>query len=356
MSNYPKITFGIIVLNGEPFTRYCLRSLYPFAYEIIVVEGGHEDAKGVCTPKGHSVDSTLESLWWFKKEEDPDNKVQIITRDSFWPKKDELGRCKTPQSRAYAERATGDYLWQVDIDEFYKPEDMETVLKILQNDPEITAVSFKQITFWGGLKYTVDGWPLRRGANICPRLFKWGLGYKYVTHQPPTVHDEKGKDLRLLKWVKGQTLAKKNIYLYHYALLFPQQVKQKMAVYKYQSPEQCSKILEWAKNNYFRISNPYRVHNLYKYPGWLERFFGDHPPQVVQMMNDVRSGETKSELRSTDDIEVLLNSWWYPGGRLGLKILDLIDRKWKQLSSILIGVIVKSAIWKIIRKIIRRTN
>ena len=37
----PRVTFGIIVLNGEPFTRYCLRSLYPFAHQIIVVEGGH---------------------------------------------------------------------------------------------------------------------------------------------------------------------------------------------------------------------------------------------------------------------------------------------------------------------------
>jgi len=35
----PKITFGIIILNGESFTRYNLRSLYPFAYQIIVVEG-----------------------------------------------------------------------------------------------------------------------------------------------------------------------------------------------------------------------------------------------------------------------------------------------------------------------------
>ena len=37
---WPRVTFGIIVLNGEPFTRYCLRSLYPFAHQIIVVEGG----------------------------------------------------------------------------------------------------------------------------------------------------------------------------------------------------------------------------------------------------------------------------------------------------------------------------
>ena len=47
------MTFGIIVLNGEPFTRYCLRSLYPYAHEIIVVEGGHEDTRSVATPDGH---------------------------------------------------------------------------------------------------------------------------------------------------------------------------------------------------------------------------------------------------------------------------------------------------------------
>jgi hypothetical protein len=33
-----RVSFGIIVLNGEPFTRYNLRALYPFAHEIIVVE------------------------------------------------------------------------------------------------------------------------------------------------------------------------------------------------------------------------------------------------------------------------------------------------------------------------------
>ena len=120
----PRITFGIIVLNGEPFTRYCLRSLYPFAHQIVVVEGGHEDTRAVTTPDGHSLDGTLEALRRFKAEEDPLDKVEIVTRDGFWPKTDEFGNHRTPQSRAYAERATGDYLWQVDIDEFYLPSDM----------------------------------------------------------------------------------------------------------------------------------------------------------------------------------------------------------------------------------------
>ena len=48
----PRITFGIIVLNGEPFTRYNLQALYPFAHEIIVVEGASLRAAPAATPTG----------------------------------------------------------------------------------------------------------------------------------------------------------------------------------------------------------------------------------------------------------------------------------------------------------------
>ena len=170
----PRITFGIIVLNGEPFTRYCLRSLYPFAHEIIVVEGGHEDTRAVATSDGHSVDGTLEVLQRFKAKEDPQNKVQIVTRDGFWRKTDELGNHRTHQSRAYAERATGDYLWQVDIDEFYRPNDMLAVFAMLRDRPNVAGVSFPQLTFWGRPEYLVDCWQLRRGARNYDRLFRWG--------------------------------------------------------------------------------------------------------------------------------------------------------------------------------------
>jgi hypothetical protein len=42
MSKSPRITFGMIVLNGEPFMRYNLQAIYPFAHQIIVVEGAVE--------------------------------------------------------------------------------------------------------------------------------------------------------------------------------------------------------------------------------------------------------------------------------------------------------------------------
>ena len=194
-----QITFGIIVLNGEPFLRYNLQSLYPFAHQLIVIEGAAPGAADIAAQNGHSVDRTLGILHDFKAHEDPENKLIIITAEDeghpngFWPGE------KHEQSQAYAKRATGNYLWQVDIDEFYKPEDMKAIIEMIRMDPDITAISFPMITFWGGFDYICDGWYLRRGANLYHRLFKWGPGYSYSTHRPPTVLNHKCENLRDFK-------------------------------------------------------------------------------------------------------------------------------------------------------------
>ncbi len=325
----PRVTFGIIVLNGEPFTRYCLRSLYPFAHEIIVVEGGHEDTSAVATPDGHSIDGTLEALRKFKSDEDPLDKVRIVTRDGFWQKTDELGNHRTHQSRAYAERATGDYLWQVDIDEFYHPSSMAAVLQMLGRDPEITAMSFNTLPFWGGLAYVSDGWYWRRGHREFHRLFKWGPGYRYVTHEPPLVHDEQGRDVRSLKWLNGDEMSSRGIVMHHYDHLFPKQVSQKAAVYSSEKPRSHADVVRWAEESYLRLGHPYHVERHYKHPAWLERYSGAHPPEVLRMMQDVRSGVVDVELRRTDDIERLLGSRRYRAGCAALKLLEPVDTAWR---------------------------
>ena len=100
-------------------------------------------------------------------------------------------------SQAYAQRATGDYLWQVDVDEFYQPAELlQAVCDLLVEQPAITALSFESVFFWAAPDYRVDSWYLRRGAAEFHRLFKWGAGYRYVTHRPPTVVDAQGRDLR----------------------------------------------------------------------------------------------------------------------------------------------------------------
>ena len=316
---YPRMTFGLIVLNGEPFTRYCLRALYPFAHELIVVEGACQSAASLATADGHSTDGTLEALERFKAEEDPQGKVQVVRRDGFWSEKDE-------QSQAYAERASGDYLWQVDIDEFYHPADMRSVVEMLHADPEITAVSFEQITFWGGFDYVADGWYLRRGAKFYHRLFKWGPGYRYVTHRPPTVNDPSGRDLRGVKWIPGRELSRRGILLHHYSLVFPGQVMEKCAYYNQAAWANRKGARAWAVDNFLRLGDPFRVHNVYDHPSWLRRFRGTHPPQIQVMRHDIEEGRIHVAMRASDDVERLLRSPRYRLGRVALRLLDYPDR------------------------------
>lgn len=311
----PRISFGIIVLNGEPFLRYCLRSLYPYAHQIIVVEGGSKNAAHACTPDGHSVDGTLEVLRDFKQNEDPDDKLEIVTREGFWEEKNQ-------QSQAYAQRATGDYLWQVDSDEFYKPADMETILELLrETKPAITAFTFKPIHFWGGLEYSVDGPRIVAGGQYFHRGFRWGEGYTYIEHRPPTVLDAAGQDTRKQQWLTAAALAARGIYLYHYTLIFPLQVKQKSAYYEALSGGS-RKDVRWAKTCYHTLGHPYHIHNISAHPSWLEKFTGSHPPQIMRMMEDIRAGKLTVELRQTEDIDALLAKWWYPFGREFLRFIS----------------------------------
>ena len=317
-----KITFGMIVLNGEPFIRYNLRALYPFAHQIIVVEGAAPAAASIATPDGHSVDGTMQTLLDFKAHEDPENKVMIVTAEDeghpngFWPGE------KHEQSQAYAKRATGNWLWQVDVDEFYQPQDMARIIDEWLSNPSIYAVSFKQIQFWGGLDYYVDGWYLRHyGGEVFHRLFRWAPGYHYVTHRPPTVVNECGVDLRKLGHLRARDLAQRRIFLYHYSLVFPHQVIQKSTYYSQVSWGEFGGMTDWAAENFIHLKNPYRVHNVYRYPSWLERYKGSHPPQIMAMWEDIRirRHDGSVTLRRTDDIDRLIDSFHYESGKLVIK-------------------------------------
>jgi len=339
----PRITFGLIVLNGEPFTRYLLRSIYPFAHEIIAVEGAAPAAQAAATEGGHSTDGTLETLRGFRDHEDPDHKLKIITAEEvghpngFWPgEKDE-------QSRAYAERATGDYLWQVDADEFYRAVDIEQVMSLLRSDPVITAISFRQVTFWGGFDYCVDGWYLLRQFTQVHRVFRWGPGYHYVTHRPPTITDERGRDLRSIQWLDGAQTAAAGIYMYHYSLVFPKQVLEKSQYYSQAQWTHSARAQQWADESFLHLRQPYHVHNVYEYPSWLERFLGQHPAQIESLRADLDAGTVQAERRPTHDIEKLLES---PAYRLGRSLIQRLA----PLAALMPLYLVWEARWRSVRR------
>jgi hypothetical protein len=82
-------------------------------------------------------------------------------------------------------------------------------------------------------------------------------------------------------------------------------------VYKDEKPDECSDILEWADNNYFKLTNPFNIERHYWLPSWLVYYSGDHPAQVINMMRDVKSGEVKIELRNNSDVEKILGKKMY---------------------------------------------
>jgi hypothetical protein len=326
----PRITFGIIVLNGEPFTRYNLRALYPFAHEIIVVEGASPKASHAADGDGHSVDGTLNVLRAFVQREDPDGKVQVVTAEDdghpngFWPgEKDE-------QSQAYAKRATGDWLWQVDIDEFYPPDGIRQVCGYLCGHPDVACMTFNAVHFWGGFDYVLDGGLVRSRSfqgepwGAYRRVFKWGPGYHYVSHRPPAVNDDAGRDLRRVVTRNLSRHVVPSVHLHHYTAVFPAQVVPKGAYYANQG----WRVGVTQRDKFERFCSPLsfrrglRIFDHYGTYNWLRRFRGCHPPAIEALRADLRSGRLAVTARSVDDIEALIVRPAYRAVTLLLSVLE----------------------------------
>ncbi len=331
-----KVTFGILALNSMPLLEYNLRALYPFAHQIVVVEGAVRTASALARPDGHSVDGTLEMLQQFKRQHDPENKLLVIGAreagfaDGFWPEKDEM-------SQAYAAHATGDWLWQVDSDEFYLEEDIAALLKSLSNSPEISGVSFPYLEFFGSFESYITGqWHLHTHPRFY-RLFRWGKGYSYSVHRPPTVLDASGVDLRSKGWVSNPTNNGKPIVLRHYSYVFPKQAMQKVGYYsKVEWSSAFKDNQKWYEQKYLELQDPMHLGELDGLQ-WLERFTGKHPAAIQALRQDLQQGRVQIEQRPTADIERLLASPWYRlqtrAARFFLRAYWPIRVAWKSVRS-----------------------
>lgn len=315
------ITFGMIVLNGMPFLEYNLTALYPFAHEIIVVEGACTAAAPLATADGHSTDGTVEVLERFAREKDPDGKLTVVTAEDdgepngFWSEKDEM-------SQAFARRATGDWLWQVDVDEFYREEDVRRILSMIEEDPTISGFGFPFIQFWGGFESVEEGLLFRYVLPGVNRVFKWGDGFAYHAHRPSTVVDDKGRNLCDLNWVSWKRMKREGIYLYHYSYVFPHQARQKVGYYTHvEWTDEFRGNDRWLRDSYFGLKHPYFIGETPGSPEWLRRYDGPHPGAIVQLRDDLAAGRLTEGIRPTEDIERLLASRRYAVGTAALRVL-----------------------------------
>lgn len=211
-----KITFGMIVLNGDQVLEETLSSVYPYAHQILIAEGpvSYWQQQGYTT----STDGTNEILDSFP---DPDNKITIV--HSKYLEKDD--QCNTYMN--YLKPDT-DYIWNLDCDEVFKPEDIETIIKLLEAE-KYTSVGFKSLTFYGGFDNYLTGF--EENAEFM-RIRKVYPGSYWKTHRPPTIAHkidnswpEKHLDCNYLAENYG-------VRMYHYSYVFPDQVFNKIKYYE----------------------------------------------------------------------------------------------------------------------------
>ena len=274
-----KITFGMIVLNGDQVLEETLASVYPYAHQILIAEGpvSYWQQQGYTT----SADGTNDILNNFP---DPDNKIKIV--HSQYTEKDD-------QCNAYMQFLDDetDYIWNLDCDEVFKPEDIETVISLLEKE-RYTSVGFKSITFYGGFDHYLSGF--EEGAEFI-RIRKVYPGSYWQTHRPPTIA-HKIDNPWPEKHLNFNDLADNyGVRMYHYSYVFPDQVYNKIKYYKeYLSKENCI-------DNYFgRVYLPWitgdeqqrqaieqRYHGVHEFkPAYrgecfTKEFTGEHP-QVVK--------------------------------------------------------------------------
>jgi len=212
------IAFGMIVFEGDYVLQECLESVYPFASQILISEGPvrYWQDEGRTT----STDRTNEILDNFP---DPDNKITIV--HGQFEEKDEECRAYMPYLREDT-----DYIWNLDSDEIYKPEDIQKIIHLLDTE-KYTSVGVRSCSFYGGFEDYIGGFELKKDNFL--RIFKVYPGATWKTHRPPTIIAPKKVKTLPDKHLDSDTLWEKyGVQMYHYSYVFPSQVKNKIAYYR----------------------------------------------------------------------------------------------------------------------------
>tara|TARA_Y100001963_G_C6755930_1_gene436810 strand:- start:536 stop:1408 length:873 start_codon:yes stop_codon:yes gene_type:complete len=213
-----KIAFGMIVFNGDYVLQECLESVYPYATQILISEGPvrYWQDQGYTT----STDRTNEILDNFP---DPENKITVV--HGQFEEKDEECRAYMPHMRDDI-----DYIWNLDSDEIYKPEDIEKIIKILKEE-QYTSVGVRSCSFYGGFDDYIGGFELAKDNFL--RIFKVYPGATWKTHRPPTIIAPEEVQTLPDKHLDSDTLWEKHgVQMYHYSYVFPKQVREKIKYYR----------------------------------------------------------------------------------------------------------------------------
>lgn len=218
-----KITFGIIVFNGDFFLREVLESIYPYAHAICIAQGPvrwFADNMGLQI----SNDDTVSIITNFP---DPHNKIKVV--HGIYAEKNE-------QCQAWFDLVPPDtdYVFCKDDDEIHSDEDMEKLIEFIEHEKP-TSIGFKSNSFYGGFDYIIGGFERDHSFK---RVLQYKPGCYYRTHRQPTLSmkynagDDSSFDI-IGKDVTGNELYEATgITMWHGSYVSPKRVFEKINYYE----------------------------------------------------------------------------------------------------------------------------
>jgi hypothetical protein len=259
------IVFNVIDILPKNMFELNIQNMYEYVDEIIIVEGATK-SKGKFdgdttnfTKNGRSSDGTIDMLKEMEKKYD---KVKIIIGDGFWDG-------KTSMCNAISNIATGDYLWQLDSDEFYKKSDIVKIKKLLEEEKP-DSIHFFANHFFGGFDYCIDERSNKWGNNTpWKRIFRHKKGCSYwISHEPPNyvcgdLLCDNGKIINRYKTLEM------GIKMFHYSYVIYEQV-----VFKQKFFRNSSYIPLWNK---FKDDK-----NTLIFGSKVNKFIGKHPKIIEE--------------------------------------------------------------------------
>jgi len=250
----PPIHFFTIVLNGEPFIRYheavFRRLTVPWHWHIVegVASLRHDTAWSVpggghipesFHDRGRSNDGTSEWLNGLA-ERLPDNvTLYRMPLDEFWDGK------KAMVNAPLANIKETCLLWQVDSDELWTAEQIETVHRLFARNPARTA-AYYWCWFYVGPDKIIS---TRHNYAQNPRqewlrTWRYTPGAVWAAHEPPILTEANGTDLARVNPFTQDEMEAAGAVFHHFAYATEQQVAFKEHYYGYRDATSRWRLLQ----------------------------------------------------------------------------------------------------------------
>ncbi len=151
-------------------------------------------------------------------------------------------------------------LWEVDVDEFWKVCDIVRTRDLFLSNPEKMSAFFYCYYFVGKEKFIVSMNTLSTKSEDWIRAWRFKRGLKWMRHEPPTLVDDSGIDMRKFAFSREETLGH-GITFQHFAYVIEEQLKFKEIYYGYKD----------ASNHWNRLQETRGLVELKKYFPWAEK-------------------------------------------------------------------------------------